>query len=49
MHFLLRGPFSDVVQKTCWLQLPSFCDYLLLSKFSIYFTCLNLILYAYNS
>ena len=43
MHFLLRSPFSDVQQKTCWLQLLSFCGYLLLSKFSIYFTSLNLI------
>ena len=43
MHFLLRGPFGDVELKTCWLQLLSFRHYLLLSKFSIYFTCLNLI------
>ena len=43
MNFLLRGPFGDVEQKTCWLQLLSFCHYLLLSKFRIYFTCLNLI------
>ena len=43
MHFLLKGPFGDVEQKTCWLQLLSACLYLLLSKFSNYFTCLNLI------
>ena len=42
MHFLLRGPFSEVEQKTSWLKLLSFCHYLLLSKFSIYFTWLNL-------
>ena len=38
MHFLLKGPFQ---QKPCWLQLLSFCRYLWLSMFSIYFTCLN--------
>ena len=41
MHFLLRGPFGDFEQKSCWIQLLSFCHYLLLSNFSIYFTCLN--------
>ena len=38
---MLRGPFRDVEQKTCRLHLLNFCHYLLLSKFSIYFNCLN--------
>ena len=42
MHFWLKGPFADFEQKTWWLQLLNFCLYLLLSKFSIYFTCLIL-------
>ena len=51
MHFLLRGPFSDFEQKTCRLQLLSFCQYLLLSKFSISFTIYltEFNFYAYNS
>ena len=38
MYFLLSGSFE---QKTCWLQLLSFCYYLKLPKFSIYFICLK--------
>ena len=39
IHFLLKDPFGDFEQKTWWLQLLSFCLYVLLSNLhSIAFT-----------